>query len=296
MEPKNSQGTSYIVVDWRDEQPKNTIKPKDVLICCDLRDCELIDMNLSKVQFFGCRFNGTSFRRAILQETEFIGCFASPYGLPADFQNCVLGNELIIESSLYYIAEKSISGMCAWDSKIVGAATDTLSERNDIRYSAAIELGTLENPVVAPILACLLTDQEWDVRSIALETLGEMNLTFWDQYPGKLNLKTQRSYYQVLLELMFERLCDEHSIVRQEARELVENISPSDEVLLNAVQGLSSASCFKQLAGLNAAIELCRIDESYSRLINPEDLQTLCSSEVLEVRDRCTYLLELLDH
>jgi HEAT repeat protein len=48
---------------------------------------------------------------------------------------------------------------------------DIFSERNDVRYNAAVKLGELNNPVIAPILAYLLFDKEWDVRSIALENL-----------------------------------------------------------------------------------------------------------------------------
>jgi len=94
---------------------------------------------------------------------------------------------------------------------------ETRSERNDVRYNAVVKLGELNNPTIALILASLLTDKEWDVRSIALGTLIKIR--------GQKFLQND----SFLLQKMFLCLLDEHSIVRQKARDFVESLLQDED-------------------------------------------------------------------
>jgi HEAT repeat protein len=170
-----------------------------------------------------------------------------------------------------------------WPSEVAKAAADTLSERNDVRYNAAVKLGELDNPVVAPLLGCLLADKEWDVRAIALEVLGK--------------LRDQEFRYGdgVLLELMFLCLGDKHSIVRQTAAELVETISPPERVLLTSINRMVvGTSDEERLAGLLAAIELCQLDDNYVDLLDREVIDSLLLKEGSEIRSESSRLLEII--
>lgn len=259
------------------------IKPTDSLICCDLRNCNFNGLDLSMVEFFGCRLNGTSFQGATLRETKLIGCFSADNLQPTDFRNSIWQEVSVVDSYLNHLSDNNLSDALLWSAEAVVAATETLSERNDVRYEAATKLGDLDNPVVAPILACLLADKEWDVRSIALEVLGKL---LHEQFPYGV---------QALLEWIFLSLGDSHSIVRQTAIELVETLSPSDDVLLPSIQRIMANSSKESLEGLRAAIELCELDDRYSRLLDRKTLQLLLSDEVPEIRSKSAYLLEILN-
>ena len=283
----------FISINWREVIKDLPIEPKDTLICCDLRDCILDQMDLSKVTFFGCRLNGTSFRGATLKETQFIGCFSSHHGSPTDFQNCFWQDVFVVNSHLNYLSDQNLTDFRFWSAEVADAAADTLSEMNDIRYNAATRLGALKDSVVAPILACLLADEEWDVRSIALEVLGKLDLRFLDT--NRELLLRFPNYDRVLFELMFLCLGDRHSIVRQTAIELVETLSPPDDILLTSVTRIKADYSEERIAGLLAAIELCRLDGKYYRLLDLNNLLTLLSDEVAEVRSECLHLLGIID-
>ncbi|WP_445299822.1 HEAT repeat domain-containing protein [Microcoleus sp. B4-C3] len=247
------------------------------------------------VEFFGCRLNGTLFKAANLQKTEFIGCFSSDDYPPTDFSGAS-GDASVVHSHLHYTGEfmgdsvyiddnfwMGDSLESKWPDVVAAAATETLSDRNDVRYNAAAKLGDLDNPVVAPILGCLLADDEWDVRSIALETLGNLR----DQeFPQGDN---------ILLQWMFLRLGDRHSIVRQTARNLVEILSPPNHVLLASINRMMSSESEERMAGVLAAIELCRLDEQYSSLLEPQIIESLLLDEAPDVRQEGSYLLEILE-
>ncbi|MEG4235868.1 HEAT repeat domain-containing protein [Microcoleus sp. Pol11C3] len=155
---------------------------------CDLRNCSLEGLDLSMVEFFGCRLNSTLFKGANLHKARFSGCFSSDDYTPTDFSGAISKDVSVVDSHLHYQADEFIgefdyiddnfwmggSPESKWPDVVAAAATETLSDRNDVRYNAAAKLGDLDNPIVAPILACLLADDEWDVRSIALETLGNL--------------------------------------------------------------------------------------------------------------------------
>ena len=177
----------------------------------------------------------------------------------------------------------SIRNVLRWPSEVAKAAADTLSERNDVRYNATVKLGELDNPVVAPLLGCLLADKEWDVRAIALEVLGK--------------LRHQKFRYGdgVLLELMFLCLGDKHSIVRQTAAELVETISPPERVLLTSINRMVvGTSDEERLAGLLAVIELCQLDDNYVDLLDREVIDSLLLKEGSEIRSESSRLLEII--
>ncbi len=292
---KNTYKTPYQGRNWRDTKHELPIKPKDTLSFCDLRNCSLEGLDLSMVEFFGCRLNGTLFKGAKLDKARFIGCFSSDDYAPTDFSR-VSGHASVVHSHLHYKGEfmgdsvyiddnfwMGDSLESKWPDVVAAAATKTLSDRNDVRYNAAAKLGGLDNPVVAPILACLLADDEWDVRSIALETLGNLR---HQEFPQGDN---------ILLQWMFLRLGDRHSIVRQTARNLVEILSPPDHVLLASINRMRSSESEERISGVLAAIELCRLDEQYSSLLEPQIIQSLLLDEAPDVRQESSYLQEILD-
>jgi hypothetical protein len=292
---ENTYKTPYQGRNWRDTKHELPIKPKDTLSFCDLRNCSLEGLDLSMVEFFGCRLNGTLFKGAKLDKAGFIGCFSSDDYPPTDFSGAI-GDVSVEHSHLHYKGEfmgdsvyiddnfwMGDSLESKWPDVVAVSATETLSDRNDVRYNAAAKLRDLDNPVVAPILACLLADDEWDVRSIALETLGNLR---HQEFPQGDN---------ILLQWMFLRLGDRHSIVRQTARNLVEILSPPDHVLLASINRMRSSESEERISGVLAAIELCRLDEQYSSLLEPQIIESLLLDKAPEVRQESSYLREILD-
>jgi len=297
----DSKRSRYLEMDWQSKQHLFAIAPNDSLICCDLRGCIFDKLDLSGCEFFGCRLNGTSFQGATLYETKFIGCFSDEGDRPTDFSNAISTNLSVADCHINFLSEEhqpnlqnsfwdddliladSFLDVMKWPSEVAKAAADTLSERNDIRYNAAVKLGELDNPVVAPLLGCLLADQEWDVRAIALEVLGK--------------LREQKFRYGdgVLLELMFLCLGDKHSIVRQTAAELVETISPPEHVLLTSINRMVvGTSDEERLAGLLAVIELCQLDDNYFDLLDREAIDSILLEAGSEVRSESSRLLEII--
>jgi hypothetical protein len=187
----DSRHSRYIGMDWQSKQHSFAIAPNDSLICCDLRGCIFDKLDLSGCEFFGCRLNGTSFQGANLHETKFIGCFSDEADRPTDFSNAI-GTVSVEDSHINFLSKEhqpnfqnsfwddnlilgdSFPDFMKWPSEVAKAAADTLSERNDVRYNAAVKLGELDNPVIAALLGCLLADKEWDVRAITLEVLGKL--------------------------------------------------------------------------------------------------------------------------
>ncbi|HAA28716.1 MAG TPA: hypothetical protein DCE56_14810 [Cyanobacteria bacterium UBA8553] len=274
----------YRGINWYGVREPLPIKPEDSLICCDLRNCNFNGLDLSMVEFFGCRLNGTSFQGATMRGTKFIGCFSAHNAQPTDFRNSIWQEVFVVDSHLNYLSDQNLSDSWLWPAEVAAAATETLSERNDVRYQAASKLGDLDNPVIAPILACLLTDKEWDVRTLALEVLGKLR---HKQFPCSDH---------ALLEWMFLSLGDSHSIVRQTAIELVETLSPPDDVLRPSIERMRASSSEQRREGVLAAIELCELDGRYSRLLDRNTLESLLvGDESSEVRSQCAYLLEILN-
>jgi hypothetical protein len=256
------------------------VQPNDFVFFCDLQNRLLDGLDLSQVEFFGCRLNGTSFRNTILQGARFIGCFSSESGLPTDFQHSCWQEASFIDSHLHCVHSEDISDNWHWPDEVANAAWDTLAARNDVRYRSACKLEELNNRIVAPVLACLLADGEWEVRGVALEAL--QRLRGYEKFPHRDS---------VLLERMFLCLGDEHSLVRNKARKLVEDLSPPDRILLASTRRMMGHLREEKLAGLRAAIELCLLDASYSRLVNPKIVESLLTDEISEVRDESERLL-----
>lgn len=296
----DSRHSRYIGMDWQSKQHSFAIAPNDSLICCDLRGCIFDKLDLSGCEFFGCRLNGTSFQGATLSETKFIGCFSDEADRPTDFSNAI-GTVSVKKSHINFLSKEhepnfqnsfwddnlilgdSFPDCMKWPSEVAKAAADTLSERNDLRYNAAVKLGELDNPVIAALLGCLLADKEWDVRAITLEVLGK--------------LRHQEFLYgdEVLLEWIFLCLGDKHSIVRQTAVELVETISPPEQVLLTSINRMVvGASDEERLAGLLAAIELCQLDDDYVDLCDRKVVNYLLVDGGSEVRSESSRLLEII--
>jgi hypothetical protein len=112
---------------------------------------------------------------------------------------------------------------------------------------------------------------------------------------GKLRHQEFRYGDEVLLEWMFLCLGDRHSIVRQTAAELVETISPPEQVLLTSINRMVvAASDEERLAGLLAAIELCQLDDDYVDLCDREVIDSLLLDTGSEVRSESSRLLEII--
>ena len=297
----DSKRSRYLEMDWQSKQHLFAIAPNDSLICCDLRGYIFDRLDLSGCEFFGCRLNGTSFQGATLHETKFIGCFSDEADRPTDFRNTIATNVSVEDSHINFLSKEhqpnfhnsfwdddliladTIPQVMKWPAEVGKAAADTLSERNDVRYNATVKLGELDDPVVAPLLGCLLADKEWDVRAIALEVLG------------KLRHQEFRYGDGVLLELMFLCLGDKHSIVRQTAAELVETISPPKHVLLTSINRMVvGTSDEERLAGLLAVIELCQLDDNYVDLLDREVIDALLLKEGSEIGSESSRLLEII--
>ncbi|MGL5194924.1 MAG: HEAT repeat domain-containing protein [Chroococcales cyanobacterium] len=275
IQQNDKKTTRYRGANWQGISCPVSLKPHDALICCDLRNTQLEGLDLSGVEFFGCRLNGTSFRGATLRGTRFVGCFSSDEGPAIEFKDAMIEGISVIDSHLHFTDPTLTDSfgdddfrvgewdprhpISKWPLEVATAATQTLSERNDTRSDAAIALKELDKPVVAPLLGTLLADPEWEVRSMALEVLA--NLRHQEFPQGD----------RALLEWMFLRLGDDHSIVRQKAVKLVEKISPPDEVLVDAISEIMASSLEEQREGLVSVIQFCQVDEKYCHLLKQLD-------------------------
>lgn len=258
-------------------------QPEKVLMFADLRGRVFDGLDLSRVEFFGCLLNGTSFLRTNLRGARFVGCFSSDQGPQTDFTESIWENTSATGCHLNYLFEQEVPGFDSWPTEVVEACDATLSRRNDVRYEAVESLAAAGNPLVAPYLASLLADEEWDVRLVALEALVELR---GESFPHQ---------DQALMKQMFLSLGDEYGIVQDDAIELVQTLQPSDEVLRFAVSQMSALQSQDKLTGLRAAAKLCRLDEDYSRLLDFSTLHQLLSDESQLVREECLELLGILD-
>ncbi len=274
----------YEGIDWRDVAGPISISPYDVLLCCDLRGVNLDGLDLSRVRFLGCRLDGTSFREATLRWTRFVGCFSSPQGPPTDFRGCVWDKTWAGDSHLYALSDHQQAQSSQWSSDLVEAATNTLSIDNNVRARAAKRIGQLGDPVAALLTGCLLADREWEVRLFALIALAQLRGASFPHEDVSL------------LEWMFLRLGDEHSLVRQETRRLVKDISPPDGLLRVCIARIMAEPRQGHLAGLRAVLQLAEfVDKRYATLIDLETIDGLLTDEVPEVRIACLNILALRD-
>jgi len=170
----NRINTSPIYVNGYDISLRVNGRSEKIFMFADLRGRVFDGLNFSKVEFFGCLLNGASFQGTNLHGARFIGCFSSPQSPPTDFTGSIWQNSSATGCHLNYLFEQDIPGFQGWPVELVQAAEKSLSRRNDVRNRAAVRLGTLGNPVVAPYLAFLLADEEWDVRLMALEALAKL--------------------------------------------------------------------------------------------------------------------------
>ena len=271
---------------WLSEKLKNKphlkfpIKPNEILILGDLQDCILDGLDLSGVEFYGCRLNGTSFRGANLQGAKFIGCFASEQGVQMDLRDCHWQDTKVIDSHLSYLSDE-LTQSWQWQPEVAEAAWGTLSENVNTRYRAAEKLGDLGDPVVALLLAYLLDDNE--VRIATLRALGELRQ---EQFPY---------LDQQLMEWMFYCLGDDNHLVRQEAVAQYKYLRPSYDVLKTAVDRMISDDILEQKAGLEAASQICLLNRNYSCMVEPKRLSELIQSESESIREKAIYLLGGLD-
>jgi hypothetical protein len=258
---------------------------KDTFMFASLRGRVFDGLDLSRVEFFGCLLNGTSFRGANLRGARFIGCFSSFLSPPTDFRGSSWKNTSATGCHLNYLFDQEVPGFDCWPTEVVETFDATLSRRNDVRHRATTRLGTLGNPVVAPYLATLLADEEWDVRLMALEALAllRQQAPFPHRDAG-------------LMKQMFRTLGDKYGIVQGEAVALIQTLKPDDEVLHFVINQMTASKSQDKLTGLRAAANLCQLDKDYSRLLDLSRVHELLSDESQLVREECIELLGILDH
>jgi HEAT repeat protein len=122
------------------------------------------------------------------------------------------------------------------------------------------------------------------VRSIAIDTLG------------RLYRRTDGHVDRALLELLFLRLGDEHSLVRQSARRLIRVLAPPEEVLLQSSIGrLAAPNARDRLEGLLACGELVRADHAFARRVDRDARDRLVTDDDETVRAEAVHLLGVLD-
>ncbi|MGB0385690.1 MAG: HEAT repeat domain-containing protein [Ardenticatenaceae bacterium] len=294
----DTAGTCYMGLDWRGLSSSLPIQPNETLIFCDLRGAVFDDLDLSSVEFFGCRLDGTSFRAAHLHEVRFIGCFSSEQSPPTDFRGTVWQDSYAIEchlnvakhSDLERGASQEVPSFCEWPTLVVEAANQTLSESHKVREQAVILLGKLGNPVVAPYLANLLLDDHWKVRVATVHALAQLcdHVTFFYRD-------------QVLLKWLFLALGDKHPKVRHTTRRLIKKLQPSSEILRFSIQRMSAQESEQKLAGLYAAAELCKLNQleresgDDSRRWVILQVHKLLEDESAKVREAALSLLKMMD-
>lgn len=261
---------------------KFPLHPNEILMLGDLRDCVLDGLDFSGVEFFGCRLNGASFQGTNLQGAKFIGCFASEKGPPVNLRYCHWSDTEIIDSHLYYVSEE-LTVSWQWSPEVAEAAWDTMSEDDMTRYTAAKKLGDLGCQSATLLLAYLLLDDK-DMRTVSLRALGKLRDN------GFPYLDKQ------LMEWMFYCLGDDNHLVRQEAAEQYKDLRPSYDVLKASVDRMISDNVLEQIAGLQAAIQICFLNRDYSsRMVEPKRLSQLIQSQDETIREKTIYLLGGLD-
>jgi Pentapeptide repeats (8 copies) len=270
-------GQDYYNIDGR------IIRINDSVRFCNLRDANFKQVNLSGVEFLGCRFNGASFVDANLDNTKFIGCFIGddydPMYMEDDGSKAVF-----IDCHLpYYAMLGRQAPVHTWDAEIAEVATRVLSRDSARRYHALEKLQELGDPVVAPFLASCLIDEEWEVVLIALRTLMKLRKQSFPHHDP-----------EIMSWIMFS-LGHENSIVRDEAQNIVQKIKPDDQMLIPVLAQMQSWEPARQLAGLLAAGALYRIDESNLRLIDVAGLEPLLFGREPAIRDECLHLLGMID-
>ncbi len=273
-------GRLYQGMDWRSTANQPPLEPHDVALCCDLRGVCLDGLDLSHVHFLGCRLNGTTFHGATLRQARFVGCFASPNDPPVDFLGTHWQLTAVLDSHLHALTDHPQTKGWRWPAALVDSATETLLPNNLARYRAVKRVAALGDPVVALFLGSLLIDPEWDVRNSALRALGQ--------------LRGHAFPYQdsMMLEWMFLRLGDEHSVVRQEAERLVKEIRPTDELLRTCIARIMAQGEEGRFAGVRAVLQLARfVDWHDAWLVDLETIHTLLADPLPDVRVACLKLL-----
>jgi HEAT repeat protein len=249
----------------------------------DLRSANFDDLSLSRLEFFGCRLDGTSFRGARLHEVRFIGCFSSDTSLPTDFRGSIWQDSDAYECHLNYLSEGEVPGFCGWSTELVEGANHTLSESIEVRSQAATRLGRVGHPIVAPYLASLLLDESWKVRQATSRALVQLRS---GGFPHR---------DEALLKWLALSLGDKHPKVRHTTRRLINTLQPSLDVLRFVMRRMKGQSSSDKLAGLYAAAELSKLKTDYSCLWDLQTVHKLLSDESPKVREAALTLLKIMD-
>lgn len=260
------------------------IRSNDSVKFCHLRDANFNGVDLTGVEFIGCRFNGASFIDADLTNAKFIGCFVGDDYDPMYMEEETASKASFIDCYLpFYAVLGSTADPIHWNTDVVNAATKMLSRNNGVRNDGVKALQEINNPIVAPFLASCLIDEEWDVVQLSLEALMSLR---HESFPH---------HDQEILGWMMFCLGHEHSVVRDEMVNIVEQLKPDDELLIPVLNQIKSIKPAKQLSGLRSAYKLYCFNEDYLRLLDVSRVNELFHSPYSEVRDESRLLLHTMD-
>lgn len=254
------------------------LRPGDVVRYADLDGVDFTSADLRGVAFFGCGLNGASFAGARLDGgTRLVGCFASATGAPVRF------------GRLPALVRSHLAGLSSgWPDPVADGARLALSGNNIERVHAVREIGAAGFAGVAPFLARLLDDPEWDVRATAVQALAALRGD--DGFPDDDT---------AVLAAAFEVLGDDNSIPRMWATELVEVTGAPREVLGRVMALIGERDPGRVLTGLRAVAAMSGIGlpgavEAVGG-IDPVKLAGLIGSPVAAVRAGCLDALGALD-
>lgn len=226
---------------WSAEHPAD-LRPQDVIRYADLAGVSFAGARLADVTFFGCCLNGASFVGADLAGARFVGCYAGAEGDPVRFG----GTWPPVELTGSHVAACDAGPGPLWPPAVAAAAGQALTGDNVRRYRAVGQLGASGYPPVAPFLAGLLADQEWDVRAAVVRALAALRGSGFPDGD------------EAIVRSLVEMLGDENSIVASQATDFVAAAQPSLDVLAGVVRQVYSDDLGQVVTGLRTVVALCR--------------------------------------
>jgi hypothetical protein len=256
------------------------------MMFCDFRGHHFIEHTLAGVEFVGCLFSGTSFANTNLEGTKFIACFAPPGHDITDFGACDLSQALFVDCCIAANLTQPSQNLCNWSTALTSTASGIISSSNVTRYQAVKALAELRQSIVAPALCCLLADEEWEIRSVCLQTLETLR-TVDGVFPYE---------DEEIMKLMLSRLGDRSPFVRATASQLIGALQPSEEILHTIIfQRLSSEVFANCVEGFQIAAQLIKTHPKFRQLISSDQIRTLLNDEEVNSRIEALQFLAKYD-
>lgn len=230
------------------------LRQYDIVRFADLTGVSFRNIDLRYVTFFGCRLNGASFVGGDFASSRFVGCFASERG-----QAVLFGpNPSLIDLHNTHLGNTDYRGSVPsrWPARVAELAWWAAAGDNVERHQAVLDLGETAYSLVAPFLASLLDDEEWDVRLAVMQALKQLR---GDGFPDDDD---------AILRAAFEALGDENSLVSMNAVEFMESVAAPLGVLTYVIGLTQSSAIEKIVVGLRAVVALCRAGDPRGAVAN----------------------------